>query len=452
MLDVGLLLRTQDLHHRVERRDDLVEVPSGLQRGREPRKVEVVEAVGEACQPLIGALAARVAAAAELQEGRRGLAEGVEGIRARQDLDSLAHALQLHGAQAAALVPLLGFDLARRLRLIEELLVGVQLCLGGIKQLLALSEGHALGGMVELLLFQRLLQGFQLPHLRGHQLLESLLRVGLLGIGLLQVAGEGVVHAFEDALDLGGLRGIIAEGIVAELRSAQGASAARGEVRGALDEVADGSHVLVGKALGGRGPLEDASDARDDAEELRLLDRRSLQELACARAGQRLGRRLEGTDALFALRLLTVVVLEIVVPHGLRLCLRVQVLRYVFLELLDLGAMRGDLTLELDDQRMRILDRGLLIADVFGLAGEGRLAPACILVVRLLLEHAIPLDPGLHPHEQLNNLSHRCLAILRLLELNRARARQRGRKRRNEEAALHCAQGGRGGGGENTKR
>mmetsp|Transcript_64279 Transcript_64279/g.162934 ORF Transcript_64279/g.162934 Transcript_64279/m.162934 type:complete len:336 (+) Transcript_64279:553-1560(+) len=225
MLNVGLLLGTQDLHHLVDGHDHLVEVASGLDPRSELCEVEVVKAPGQTGQALVG-LARPLGGRAvmsdrrQLHEGRRGVRKSLHSLRARQDLDGLAHALQLHDVQAAAVVPLRGLDLATILRLGEELLVGLELRLGVVLQLLALGELLQLRGVVGLLLRQGRLQGIEFLLLRRHEFLEGLLRIRLLGVCLLQVAGESLVHAFEDALDLGGLRGIIAEGIVAELRSA----------------------------------------------------------------------------------------------------------------------------------------------------------------------------------------------------------------------------------------
>ena len=74
-----------------------------------------------------------------------------------------------------------------------------------------------LGGVVALLRLERGLQGRLLGPLRRHELLVGLLRVRLLGVVLLDVHGEGVVHALQDALDLRRLGRVVAERVVAHL-------------------------------------------------------------------------------------------------------------------------------------------------------------------------------------------------------------------------------------------
>mmetsp|Transcript_132651 Transcript_132651/g.424514 ORF Transcript_132651/g.424514 Transcript_132651/m.424514 type:complete len:343 (-) Transcript_132651:909-1937(-) len=342
MLDVGLLLRTQDLHHRVDRNDDLVEVASCFDLRSELCEAEVVEAAGQAGQLLVDVPTlvgrAMVSKRRELDKRCRGIGERLHGIRAGQDLDGLVHSLQLHGAQTSALGPLAGLDLASCLSLIEELLIGLQLCLRGIHQLLALCQGLRLLGLVKLLLLQGGLQRLQLSQLCGHEFLEGLLRISLLGVSLLGVTDKGVVHALQDALDLRGLRRIVAEGIVADLRCAQCRSPTRREVIRALDKVLHHLHVSVREAARGRRLLENTAYARDDAEQLRLLEA-GLQELACTCTSQSLHRCLQCTDALLVLGLLTIVILKLVVADRLRLALRLDVLGDILLELLDLGAV-----------------------------------------------------------------------------------------------------------------
>mmetsp|Transcript_81261 Transcript_81261/g.228911 ORF Transcript_81261/g.228911 Transcript_81261/m.228911 type:complete len:389 (+) Transcript_81261:1087-2253(+) len=381
----------------------------------------------------------------ELDEGRGGGLEDLLGVLVRQDLDGLAHALQLHGAQAAALVPLGGLDLAAFLRHGEELLIGRQLRLGGILQLLALGELLQLRGVVGLLLLQGRLQGLEFLLLRRHEFLEGLLRIRLLGVRLLQVAGEGVVHAFEDALDLRGLRRIVAEGVVAGLRGAHAGGAAVREVAGVLQEVADHLDVAAREPARGAGPLQDLSDARDNAEELHLLG--GLQELAGTRARQGLGGRLQGTNALLALGPLAAVLLELAVAHALRLPLHLEVLSNLPLELLDLGAVGGNLRLELHNQGLQLLDERSLVADVLRLPGQGFLAPAGVLVVGLLLHLAVGLDAGLHLAQQLRDLRHWRLLLqllplqLRAMGLGQAQGQGQGHGGCTQNA-LHCAEGG----------
>mmetsp|Transcript_132656 Transcript_132656/g.424548 ORF Transcript_132656/g.424548 Transcript_132656/m.424548 type:complete len:385 (-) Transcript_132656:204-1358(-) len=384
MLDVGLLLRTQDLHHRVDRNDDLVEVASCFDLRSELCEAEVVEAAGQAGQLLVDVPTlvgrAMVSKRRELDKRCRGIGERLHGIRAGQDLDGLVHSLQLHGAQTSALGPLAGLDLASCLSLIEELLIGLQLCLRGIHQLLALCQGLRLLGLVKLLLLQGGLQRLQLSQLCGHEFLEGLLRISLLGVSLLGVTDKGVVHALQDALDLRGLRRIVAEGIVADLRCAQCRSPTRREVIRALDKVLHHLHVSFRNAARRRRLLEDAAHACDDAKQL-CLPHAGLQKLAGAGSAQGLDCGLQRTDALLVFRLLAIVLLKRAVTDSLRLALRLDVLGDVLVELLDLSTMGGDLSLQLDDQGLQLLDLRLGLTDVLGFASHRRLAPARVLVV-----------------------------------------------------------------------
>ena len=102
--------------------------------------------------------------------------------------------------------------------------------------LVRLGGGVRLEGALERLL----LRGLGL-----HQLLEALLLLGLVDVGLLEVGGEAVVHALEDALDLGGLRRVVAERVVGDLhgRDLVGLAAAD-EVLGLVHEAAHHLEVL----------------------------------------------------------------------------------------------------------------------------------------------------------------------------------------------------------------
>mmetsp|Transcript_24956 Transcript_24956/g.54244 ORF Transcript_24956/g.54244 Transcript_24956/m.54244 type:complete len:393 (+) Transcript_24956:1088-2266(+) len=350
---------------------------------------------------------------AELEEGGGGTGEGLLGLLAGEYLDGFADTSQLLGAEAASLAPLLGLHLAGTLRLLEELLVGVELRLGGIQELLALGESLALLGFESRLGLVRLLQGCELLQLSAHQSLEGLLAVSLLGICLLQVAGEGVIHALQDALDLGGLGGIIAERVLAtahaDLSSAQTGGGGRKICR-LLHEASEKLGVLGAKRPSASGVGESSTDPSDDTEKLGLLHG-GLQELACACTGQSLDSCLKGADALLGLRLLARVVLELPVPNALRLALGVQILLNVLLQLLDFGSVSCHFPFQLDDGGLQLLTESLTLADVRGLASKGVLAPAGILVVGLLLLLAIRHDASLHFLQQLDDLAHRSLLL-----------------------------------------
>mmetsp|Transcript_76927 Transcript_76927/g.170393 ORF Transcript_76927/g.170393 Transcript_76927/m.170393 type:complete len:396 (+) Transcript_76927:872-2059(+) len=395
MLDVGLLLLSKERNHRVDGSDDLVEVTGGLHLSSKLHEVQGPVAPGQSAQLREGLVTAApgdsVAAGAgcQLQEGRRGILEDLRRLGAREELDGTAHACKLLGAELHALRPLTRLHLAGVLRVREELLVSLELRFRVVEEKLAIRELLRLRRFVIVLLLERHLQSIELLLLRGHQLLERLLRVRLLSVRLFQVRGESVVHAPEDALDLRGLRGVIPEGVLGDLHRAQAARTPADEGVGPLDEVLHHLNLLVREGPRDEALVQDPAQAGSDAQHLRLLEGLEEALLAGACTRENLDGGLQGTDALLRLGLL---LLEVHVPlladFG-RLALRLHVPGNVSLELPDLRAVRGDLGLQLLDQRLQILDLLLSSADVICFAPECVLTPARILVVRLSLQFAI---------------------------------------------------------------
>mmetsp|Transcript_92728 Transcript_92728/g.271468 ORF Transcript_92728/g.271468 Transcript_92728/m.271468 type:complete len:712 (+) Transcript_92728:16-2151(+) len=398
--DVVLLLLPQQRDHLVDGRDDLVKVAARRDLRRQRRETAAVVLSGQPLQMRRGGHRAAAAAGGDLQEARGGVDKRGLGLRAREDLYRPPDPRQLLGAQARALAPLQGLALAAGLRLPEEGLVGLELRLGVVRELHGLGQLLRLVGLVQSLLVQGQLKGLHLRALCGHEVLEGLLRLRLLGVGLLHVHDEGVVHALEDALDLRGLRRIVAKGIVGNLSSTQCAGTRAHEVFRPVHEAPDQSEVLVANRTGNGRPGEDAAHARHDAEELGLLQ--CLQEAspasACAR--EDVDCRLQGSDTLLGLGFLLVVAGFLLRSHLGGLALRLQVCLDVFFELLDLCAVRAELAFQPHDARLQALDLILGGSDLAGLGGEAVLAPAGVGVVGPLLRRAVGLNPRLQVVEQ----------------------------------------------------
>mmetsp|Transcript_45352 Transcript_45352/g.140875 ORF Transcript_45352/g.140875 Transcript_45352/m.140875 type:complete len:263 (+) Transcript_45352:525-1313(+) len=251
----------------------------------------------------------------QLQERGRGVLEGLRGLGAGEDGDGLVEALELLRAQARALRQLPGLLLARVLGLGEEGLVGLELGLRVVLCRLAVGQTLALVSLIGRLLQQCALERRQFRTLRGHKLLEALLLLRLLHVGLLQVSREGIIHALQDALDLRGLRRVVAEGVARDLRGAERPGAAADEVLGALDEVLHHLQVLLAHGASEGCPVQEATDAGYGAEKLRLLER--LEELGLAGSGacEYLDRGLQGAKALLELGLVLLVGQGLLVAH-----------------------------------------------------------------------------------------------------------------------------------------
>merc|ERR1719183_3306934 len=106
--------------------------------------------------------------------------EGRAGVVRGQDLERLVDARELLRAQAAALVPGVALVLARGARDLEELLVLLQLRLRRLEELLVLRKLGRLLRLLRGLVGHHALEGLHLGGLLLDDLLEALLRVGLL--------------------------------------------------------------------------------------------------------------------------------------------------------------------------------------------------------------------------------------------------------------------------------
>mmetsp|Transcript_76986 Transcript_76986/g.198253 ORF Transcript_76986/g.198253 Transcript_76986/m.198253 type:complete len:569 (-) Transcript_76986:348-2054(-) len=348
MRDILLLLLAQRPDHVVDHGDYLVEVAAGLCRHSDAAEARAAEARSQRPQLLVRAGAAALAGASrsrELQQRRAGVGEDSLRLRARQDLLGLGNAHELLRAQPGAHGPLLGLDPAALLRVLEEDLVRLQLRLGVIAQRRSLRQLLCLVCLVALVPFKCLLQRGQLILLRRHELLVRLLLPSLLAVALLDITGECVVHAFQDALDLRRLRRVVPKRVVAHLCRAEAAvrmPRGAGKVRRARQEVSQRLHIVLLR-IADRSVLgEHLADAGGNAQQLRVLH--GGQEgalLASTRAAEHGDCGLEGADALLGLGLLLLVGGVLLVAHLGGFLLRLQVLRNVLLELFDLGAMRG---------------------------------------------------------------------------------------------------------------
>mmetsp|Transcript_93789 Transcript_93789/g.244378 ORF Transcript_93789/g.244378 Transcript_93789/m.244378 type:complete len:305 (+) Transcript_93789:1308-2222(+) len=274
--------------------------------------------------------------------------------------------------------------------------------------------GLRLGAHSQLLLLEGGLQRRQLGLLGCHELLERLLGVCLLHVRLFQVGGERVVQALQHPLDPSGLGRVITERVVVDSQE-RGPARAREHARGLGEEAAHDVEVLLGDpARRGCFP-EHLLHSTRDADELRLLD--GLQEalLALARAAEGPDGGLQGTDALLGLRLLALVVAVLAPAHVGGLALLLLVVRDELLEVGHLRAVRGDLASELLDLLLQAVDLLLRGGDVRGLAGEGVLAPTCILVVGAELRLALHLKPHGPVAHQLRDRRHRGFGAARPL-------------------------------------
>mmetsp|Transcript_20737 Transcript_20737/g.54952 ORF Transcript_20737/g.54952 Transcript_20737/m.54952 type:complete len:464 (+) Transcript_20737:941-2332(+) len=440
VLYVILLLLAQKRDHVVNGDDDLVKVAAGLHRIGNLRDAEAMGQARQLLELVEGGVAHgrhRVGGRdvlAELDERGRGVGEDRPGLLAAHDLDRLADAHQLLGAEAGALGPLRGLQLALRLGLLEEDLVRLELSLGVVLERLPVREGLALRGVIALLSLKRQLQGRELGLLGRQELLEGLLRVGLLGVVLLDVHGEGVVHALQDALDLSRLGSIVAEWVVVGPDLCKHGALGGNEVLGVLDEAPDHVEVLARHRLRLLG-AEHPAHTGDHAQELRVPEGGRQERVpVLARTGEDLDGRLQSAGALLVLGLLAVEVVVLLVAHLGGLALRVEVLRDHLLEVLDLRAVRRDLGLGLEDERLRVHDLLLLGGDVVGLAPERRLAPARVLVVGLLLHLAVGLDLRLQLAEQTNDPRHGRRLQARGLSGRRAQCE----RKEHHPGALHC--------------
>mmetsp|Transcript_57555 Transcript_57555/g.160258 ORF Transcript_57555/g.160258 Transcript_57555/m.160258 type:complete len:567 (+) Transcript_57555:479-2179(+) len=428
--DVVLLLPPEDLDHTVDGHDHRVEMPA---RFDTPRDVQELRGSGRAMQLGRGLPEPRARRSAsprgqgvpprgpgtdgfELQQRGRGVLEDTLGNGAREHVDGLRNALELLGAEARPLRPLRGSAPAGGRRLRKKRLVRLELRLCVVAALLALGEVLRFRGLVAAMQGQRRLQCSVFRLLRGHEPVECLLLLGLLGVGLLQGAGEGVVQALENALDPRGLRGVVTEWILRDLEGPHGSTAAGPPGRGAgergqraIEEAFDSAQIRGRERPRGEGGLQRSRNAAGGLQQPGLP--RRLQEAALlaarARACQDRDGGLQSADALLRLGLLVLVLGMAPRTHVTGVFLRGFVRFNVLLELVDVRAVCGHSRFQIQDRSLEFLHLRFGVADVLSFACQRILAPAGVLVVRLLFDLAIRLDRGLQVMQQLHDFHDR---------------------------------------------
>mmetsp|Transcript_121270 Transcript_121270/g.343179 ORF Transcript_121270/g.343179 Transcript_121270/m.343179 type:complete len:350 (-) Transcript_121270:395-1444(-) len=348
MSDVVLFLLAQNSHHLVDRFNDFVEVATGLKFCGDPREAHALELRREGMQARRYLVHARTDAVRKLKEGCGRVQKSALRERAGKNLDGLAHALEFFGAEPRAVRPKRSLLLTAFLGVREKFLIGLELRTLLVEITFRLGLLLSLRRLIERVLIEGRLKSLELRPLGGHELLERLLRLGLLGARLLHVGDEGVVHAFQDALDARRLRCVVAKRIVGDLhRTERGRGTTIDEFFRPLDEVLQDLDVTVRHRPCHGGALHHTPHASNDAEQLGFLHRLQKTLAAGACAGQHLDGAVEGPGALLILDLLLIKVLPLLLADVSRLLLRLDVRCNHLLQVADGLAMRGDLSLQL---------------------------------------------------------------------------------------------------------
>mmetsp|Transcript_30178 Transcript_30178/g.89612 ORF Transcript_30178/g.89612 Transcript_30178/m.89612 type:complete len:756 (-) Transcript_30178:68-2335(-) len=326
---------------------------------------------------------------AQLEEARAlagvHLAEGLRGAVAVQDGDGLRDGLLLPDPEHLALLVVLLLVVAHLLQLHEELLVLLQLRLGGLEGGDLAGEAAVVVAHDALLLVVGGLELVVGRHLDRHEVVEGLLLRLLRVLCRREVGLEGVLHGLEDAHDLSGLRRV-------------------GAGEGRLLEQAQGLNAVVVREEGLRRlhGLDNARLHRDEGtlkashELLVVLRRRQGLVGADGREG------LDGighlTDGALEVRLGLHESLVLLGAHRVGLVLVLGVLGHLGLQGRDLRAQRPGVALQAVNLRLQesdllgqVLDgRGLLVLVVVAVAPVLGVELALPVVVRLrLLQHAL---------------------------------------------------------------
>mmetsp|Transcript_121299 Transcript_121299/g.350277 ORF Transcript_121299/g.350277 Transcript_121299/m.350277 type:complete len:643 (+) Transcript_121299:157-2085(+) len=307
VVDVLLLLFTQFYDHLVNGSHDLVEVPTNLDLGGEAAELQAAipsshlaqASVGLGGDPPRGTSAVR--SRSKLYQRGGGTVEHLCVLRIAQDLKRLVNAEQLFSPQARPQRPVLGLLLASLLRRREELLVRLELHLRIVALRLAIGQELHLLGPVAFVLLKRLRQAPVLVLFRLHKLLEGLLLLAFFGIVLLEVCRKAVVQAFQNALDLRGLRRVVAEGVVRLRQLEDRARLRRRQIGRRVDETSQHLQVPLRCLVCGDVLRQHSAHIGCHTEQLRLVHRVEERLLLLACSAQCPHGRLEGAHAVLGL-------------------------------------------------------------------------------------------------------------------------------------------------------
>mmetsp|Transcript_32243 Transcript_32243/g.78720 ORF Transcript_32243/g.78720 Transcript_32243/m.78720 type:complete len:201 (+) Transcript_32243:1032-1634(+) len=139
---------------------------------------------------------------ANLHEGTGGPAESGLGFRRIENLHRLFNAGKFLGSQSGSGCPIIRLLTTRRLGVIEELFISLQLCTGILTILLRISFHRSGLGILSLLFVQGTLQVGELLVLGRHEVLKYLQVLGLGCTGSFQIGCECVEHILQNSYNL----------------------------------------------------------------------------------------------------------------------------------------------------------------------------------------------------------------------------------------------------------